>query len=94
MNFSLGQAEVWGPHVRVDLLTEFFSRNLVERKWLDIEPRKLTPSWKNNRCGDGRVAKRLDRFLVTEKMVDIHHFIRQWVGSGGHSNHLPIFSVI
>ena len=28
---------------------------------------------------------------MSEKMVDNHHFIRQWVGKGGHSDHFPIF---
>ena len=89
LNFSLGWAEVWGPHARTDLLSDYFTRNLVERNWLDVEPCVLKPVWKNNRCREGRVAKRLDRFLVTKKIVDNHHFIRQWVGKGGHSDHSP-----
>ena len=79
-NFSLG-----------DLLTKYFTRNWVERNWLDIEPCKLTPTWKNNRCGKGRVVKILDHFLFTEMIVDRHHFIRQWVGKGGLLDHYPIF---
>ena len=58
---------------------------------MDIEPCKLTPTWKNNRCGKGRVAKILDHFLVIETIVDRHHFIRQWVGKGALSDHYPIF---
>ena len=37
------------------------------------------------------MAKRLDRFLVTDKVMDMHHFIKKWVGCGGHSDHFPIF---
>ena len=86
---------LWGrPHARADVLTEYFTQKLVEKNWLDIEPVKLKPTWRNNRCGEGRVAKRLDIFLVSERMVDRHHYIRQWVGSGGHSDHFPIFSGI
>ena len=91
LNFSLGQTEVWGPNARPDLLTEYFSQRLIERNWLDIEPVKIKPTWQNNRCGDGQVAKRLDHFLVSEKMMDRQQFMRQWVGSGGLSDHLPIF---
>ena len=58
---------------------------------MDIEPYKLTPTCKNNRCGKGRLAKILDHFLVTETIVDRHHFIRQWVGKGTLSDHYPIF---
>ena len=31
LNFSLGQEEVWGPHARPELLSDYFTRNLVER---------------------------------------------------------------
>ena len=58
---------------------------------MDIEPIKLKPTWRNNICGDGGVAKRLDRFLVTDQVVDKIHYLREWVGCGGISNHLPIF---
>ena len=58
---------------------------------MDIEPIKLKPTWHNNRCGDGRVAKRLDRFLISEKMLDHQQYMSQWVGCGGRSDHLPIF---
>ena len=58
---------------------------------MDIESIKLKPTWHNNGCGDGRVAKRLDRFLVSEKMLDRQHFMKHWVGCGGRSDHLPIF---
>ena len=37
------------------------------------------------------MAKRLDCFLITEKIVDNHHFIRQWVVKGGLLDHFPIF---
>ena len=66
LNFSLGQAEIWGPNACPDFLTEYFSHRLIERNWLDIEPVKIKPTWKNNRCGERWVAKRLDRFLVSD----------------------------
>ena len=37
------------------------------------------------------MEKRLDRFLVFYKVLDRHHYIKQWVGCGGHSDHSPIF---
>ena len=91
LNFSLGQAEVWGPFARPDPLSGYFTQKFIEKNWLDIELVKQKPTWHNNRCGDGRVAKSLDRFLVSEKMVDQQHFLKQWVGNGGRSDHLPIF---
>jgi len=91
LNFSLGQSEVWGPHAHVDSLAGFFVQNLVEKGWLDIEPLKLKPTWRNNRCGEHRIAKRIDRFLVAEQLVDRFFQVKQWVGSGGRSDHFPIF---
>jgi hypothetical protein len=52
---------------------------------------KLKPTWRNNRGGEGRVAKRIDHFLVAEILVDRFFQVRQWVGSGGASDHFPIF---
>ena len=75
-NFSLGQEEVWGPFACPDLLSEYFSQKLIERNWLDIEPIKLKPTWHNNRCGDGRMAKCLDHFLISEYLMEQQHFIR------------------
>ena len=78
LNFSLGQSEVWGPHAQIDSLTGFFTQKLEENNLLDIEPIKLKPTWRNNRCADGKIAKRLDRFLVAEQIVDRAFLIRQW----------------
>ena len=66
-NFSLGHNEVWGPRARADSLTGFFVQKLVEKGLLDIELVKLRPTWRNNRSGEARVAKQIDRFLVAEQ---------------------------
>ena len=58
---------------------------------LDIEPLKLKPTWRNNRCAEDRIAMRIDHFLVAEQIVDRPLQIRQWVGCGGASDHFPIF---
>ena len=63
----------------------------MEKGLLDIDLVKLKPTWRNNRSGDARVAKRFDRFLVAEQLVDRFFLVRQWVGSGGLSDHFPIF---
>jgi len=91
LNFSLGLSEVWGPHAHSDVMASFLTRKLIEKKLIDVEPIKLKPTWRNNRGGEARVAKRIDRFLVSENLVDSFFQIRQWVGSGGASDHFPIF---
>ena len=37
------------------------------------------------------MAKRIDGFLVAEQLVDRFFSVRQWVGSGGLSDHFPVF---
>jgi hypothetical protein len=37
-----------------------------------------------------RVAKRIDRFLVVESLLDLPVQFRKWVDSGGESDHMPI----
>ena len=91
LNFSLGHSEIWEPHTQVDSLAGFFVQKLMEKGLLDIEPAKVKSTWRNNRSGDARVAKRIDRFLVAKQLVDRFFLVRQWVGSGGLSDHFPIF---
>jgi len=91
LNFSLGHSEIWGPQARVDNLTDFFTQNLMNLNLIDIDPIKVKPTWRNMRSGNSRVAKRLDRFLVADSLVERHFLVRQWIGSGGQSDHFPIF---
>ena len=76
LNFSLGQTEIWGPHAQADPQAGFFLQKLVEKNLLDVEPIKLKPTWRNNRGGEARVAKRMDRFLVAEQLVDRFFLVR------------------
>jgi hypothetical protein len=90
LNFSLGATEVWGPRSILDPLTDYFSHYFDTLGLLDLYPVKLQPTWQNLRTGDARIAKRLDRFLLTEEMVDSLGLAHQWVASGGESDHNPI----
>ena len=49
LNFSLALAEVWGPRVVLDVLLNYFLNGLVQKEWLDINPVKVTPTWRNTR---------------------------------------------
>jgi len=90
-NLSLGSSEVWGPRTVPDPLANFFIQAFARKDLLDIIPTKLSPTWRNKRAGEQRVAKRLDRFLVAEVLALGVDVARQWVGSGGVSDHCPIF---
>jgi hypothetical protein len=49
------------------------------------------PTWRNNRVGAERIAKHIDHFLVSEALIESQFHLRKWVGSGGESDHFPIF---
>jgi hypothetical protein len=81
LNFSLGEAESWGPNAHPDSQTAFF-RHLIDSKGLiDVAPPKFLPTWRNMRTGEARVAKRLDHFLISESFASLPFQIRQWIGS-------------
>jgi hypothetical protein len=61
---------------------------------IDISPTKLGPTWRNKRLGEDHIAKRLDHFLISNWLVEEPILFRQWVGSGGESDHYPIFMEI
>jgi hypothetical protein len=90
LNFSLGASEVWGPRAAPDPLKNYFLKFLDQWGLVDVEPQKLTPTWCNRRVGSDRVAKRLDRFLLTDDLLDSSALVRQWVTFGGESDHHPI----
>jgi exonuclease III len=91
LKFSLGFSEVWGTHVRVDPLTNFFNQKMVECNLLDIEPIKLKPTRRNNIVGDSSVAKRLDHFLIKDTLLEKPLQLKQWISYGGISDHCPNF---
>eukprot|EP00253_Pinus_taeda_P033361 PITA_33361 len=90
LNFSIGNAEAWGPSAKEDPLSDFFSNTLHSHNLIDVNLIKAKPTWRNRRIGEGRVAKRLDRFLISEDLMSSIPMIRQWVGEGGNSDHFPI----
>jgi hypothetical protein len=65
INFSLGEAETWGPSAHPDPQTYFFSHLLATNGLIDIVPTKLIPTWRNLRTGEAHVEKQLDRFVIT-----------------------------
>eukprot|EP00253_Pinus_taeda_P008242 PITA_08242 len=58
---------------------------------MDIPSARLQHTWTNNRSGNQSLARRLDRFLLKETLYNDLPRTRQWVGSGGISDHRPIF---
>ena len=91
LNFSLGIAESWGPLASPDPLAKFFNSALSASNLVDIQTTKLQPTWRNRRTGSAALARRLDRFLIKQDLLPVLTRARQWVGSGGKSDHSPIY---
>jgi hypothetical protein len=91
LNFSLGEAESWGPNAHPNSQVVYF-RHLIDSKGLiDVAPPNMLPTWRNMRTGEAKVAKTLDRFLIFESFASLPFQFRQWIGSGGESDHSPVW---
>ena len=69
MNFSLGISESWGPNAHADSLSEYFRHLLSARHLVDPLITSPSPTWRNRRTGEQMVARRLDRFLIKEGLL-------------------------
>jgi len=89
MNFTVSPSEVWGSN-RWDPLAGFFRDFMEEMGLIDICPVPMSPSWRNNRVDSDGVAKRLDRFLLTEQLVGKVDKYRVWHEHSIISDHVPV----
>ena len=87
LNFSLGEAESWGPIAHPDNQAGFFSHLMASNGLIDVAPLKMLPTWKNMRTGEARVTKILDRFLIFEPIAMLPLQFRQRIGSRGELDH-------
>ena len=62
----------------------------MDSKLIDLDPQILNLTWSNRRVGEERIAKRLDRSLLSEDLLEEDFMFKQWVDLGVDSNHLPI----
>eukprot|EP00253_Pinus_taeda_P031947 PITA_31947 len=58
---------------------------------IDVPMIKTLPTWRNRRIGEAALARRLDRFIMKGSLFRQLHHYKQWVGTGGISNHYPIY---
>jgi len=69
-----------------DYYRELFSSNNL----IDIKLTKLIPTWRNGRTGQGVVARRLDRILISEDLLTDIGLYRSWVEFPCISYHVPV----
>lgn len=69
----------------------FFELLMDSHVLLNIYSTKIVPTWRNKRTGEDALARRLDHFLIKATLFARFDRIHQLMGSGGLSNHSPIF---
>lgn len=74
-NLTLSEREIWGILARHDALRNFFSSLFQSEGLVDVIPCKLEPTWRNKRRGDAAISKCLDRFLVSENLMEGYFLI-------------------
>lgn len=89
-NFSLGVGESWGHHAQIDPIAEHMSMLIDAHRLVDIPLNKKLPTWHNQRTGEAALGRRLDRFMMHEDLIPFFPLYRQWVSTGGLSDHLLI----
>jgi hypothetical protein len=69
LNIVLSSDEVWGGSSGFGI-TKFYNKNLFTfNNLIDIKPTKLIPTWRNGRCGQDAIARRLDRVLASKDLL-------------------------
>lgn len=89
-NFSLGVGESWGQHAQSDPIAEQMNILIDAHRLVDIPMNKKLPTWHNQHTGEAALGRRLDRFMMHEELIQLFPLYRQWVSSGGLSDHHPI----
>lgn len=92
-NCTLIGEEGWGMHCQHDPLVDFIADIFSTHQLKDIRPHKLCPMWFNGRKGVEYIAKRLDRFLVQEGLLELMDLFKSSVAELLISNHRPIIRV-
>lgn len=90
LNYTMSLDETWDCFRKTDPLAGKIQNSIIMNNFLDICPYEISPTWDNGHSGSVYVAKRLDRFLIHEKLLD--HFGDVWVNTINKfiSDHRPI----
>jgi exonuclease III len=90
LNLTTSQMEIWGEKASIDPHMSFFNRVFYKNNLVDVKPAELLPTWRNGRQGSDSIAKRLDRFLVSDEVISPARSSRAWVNLPFTSDHAAI----
>jgi len=90
LNCTLCGDEVWGGGRKVDPLVGYIKEAILQHNMIDISPQSMGPTWDNGKLGVSYLAKRLDRFFISDNLlVRMGRLISPIINSF-ISNHRPI----
>jgi exonuclease III len=90
LNITLSADEHWGGNPTPGPSNAFFRDLFSAFNLIDILPSRLLPTWRNGRSGNNAIARRLDRFLVSESFLSSPTVPSSWVVLPFFSDHAPI----
>eukprot|EP00253_Pinus_taeda_P034108 PITA_34108 len=73
-NCTLCNDEIWGNGRKNDPVGFLIRDAIIQNNFVDVLPSCRGPTWDNGRSNDSFLAKRLDRFLLHEKLIEIFGF--------------------
>jgi hypothetical protein len=88
-NIILSSEEAWGG-ARDGIIDDYYRDLFSSKNLIDIKPTKLVPTWRNGHIGQGAIARRLDRIMVSEDLLTEVGIYRSWVEFPFISDHAPI----
>lgn len=70
LNCTLSNDEIWGRGRRDDLVGGMIRDAILQHNFFDVYPFMMGPTWDNGRSQDAFLTKRLDRFLIHDRLID------------------------
>lgn len=70
LNFTWSATKIWGQKAKQDPLVAYLSDMFDRGDMVDVEPFPICPTWRNGRLGNEGIAKRLDRFFISNTLID------------------------
>jgi exonuclease III len=89
-NFTLSSSEIWGTNASTDATASQFSDIFQQHNLVDLLPVEVVPTWRNGRSGTTSISKRLDRFFLSDSLLQHADRYRTWVAYPYISDHAPI----
>ena len=78
------------PKRILTLWVRFFSKLFSDHHLVDVASPCAGPTWRNGRMGEDGISKRLDRFLISDQLVNLLQRYRVWAHRCGISDHFPV----